>query len=233
MPMFLLMRGTSARRTSMAARAAPCSSASAAQSHAVEPAPMHADGLAAQPGKIDVAERMHDEARIEPAKHLRRVGAAEPVAPVRQHHAARRDLARAGRRTQRQQDKLAVAADIDQFGARSRSARRSCAGTSADSPSIAGAGCDRACPIRPRRTAPRTRRGTSGWQTETPARTAPAASAASPCAPSSPTAPRSPPARDRRRAGCAPRDISARRRRASPAMPAPMIATSSTGPYCG
>src|SRR3954468_9938530 len=60
---------------------------------------------------------MHDKARIESAKNLRRVWPADAVAPVRQHHAARRDLARAGRRTQRQQHKVSGATEIDQFRA--------------------------------------------------------------------------------------------------------------------
>ena len=56
------------------------------------------------------------EALVEPAKHRRRVRPAEPVAAVRQHDAARRDLAGAGARAQRQHDELAVAAEVDQLG---------------------------------------------------------------------------------------------------------------------
>ena len=138
----LLMRGMSARRISMATRAAPCSSASAALSTAEAPAPMHADHLAAQRVEIDVVDRMAHVARVEPAEHRRRVGAAEPVAPVRQHDAARRDLAGAGARAQRQHDELAVAAKVDQLGLVLDRHVDHRAGTSADSPSIAGAECD-------------------------------------------------------------------------------------------
>ena len=74
------------------------------------------DHLAAQRIEIDVVDRVAHVALVEPAEHRRRVGAAEPVAPVRQHDAARRDFARACTRAQRQDDEFAVAAKIDQLG---------------------------------------------------------------------------------------------------------------------
>ena len=110
----------------------------------------HADGLAAQRVEIDVVARMRNEALVEPAKHRRHVRPAQALAAVRQHDAPRRDLARAGARAQREDHECPCRRQDRPARSRSRSARRSCGGTSADSPSIAGAGCDAASSTPPR-----------------------------------------------------------------------------------
>ena len=108
----LLMRGTSGRRSSMATRAAPSSSASAALSTAEAPAPITPTVLP-RAREIDVVAGMRPVAPVERTKQLRYERPAEPVAAGRQHHAARRDALLARLRAQREDDCLRVAGNVE------------------------------------------------------------------------------------------------------------------------